>query len=116
MNSEQAENETQILGTEQSRDVAGPQADQFDCGDGVPGLVLTAQRPLSDGAGSGLNKGKGISAKLFALGSTILGQLLLALAVLAGGSALVGLVAAVILLACGLALVAVDVIGATNQG
>lgn len=46
---------------------------------------------------------------------TIVGQLLLALAVLAGGSALIGLLAAAVLLACGLTLIAVEVMGAGNH-
>ena len=115
MNDEQPENQPQTRKAERNRKEAGPMADQLDCGDGVPSLLLSAQEPLSDGAGSGLNQGKGITARQFALAMTILGQLLLALAVLAGGSALIGLLAAAVLLACGLTLVAVEVMGAGDH-
>lgn len=115
MNAEQPGNQPRPPGADRNRRTTGPLADQLDCGDGVPSLLLTAQKPLADGAGCGLNQGRGITAKQFALGMTIVGQLLLALAVLAGGSALIGLLAAAVLLACGLTLIAVEVMGAGNH-
>jgi len=78
-------------------------AKAFDCGDGVPDLRLLASEedptPRTDDPP--------ISALTAAMGLTIIGQLAILLAVLAGGNAVVGAMAGLGLLACGLTMVGV---------
>lgn len=82
-----------------------PIHDAFDCGDGVPNLPTP---------GNETNKPKAptldtprIGAGTAVMAITALGQLLLLLAVLAGGSPAVGLAAGLALFTCGLTLVGV---------
>ena len=73
----------------------------FDCGDGVPNL----RRITSEEATIARIDNPRISAGTVAMILTVSGQLAILLAVLAGGSAVVGALAALGLLACGLALI-----------
>lgn len=97
---------------------ANHQADAFDCGDGVPNLHFTREAPATvvhqpfgvathhnprpdtttgpTGPDTGLRPGPVI------LVLTLLGQIVLLLAVLAGGNPVVGAAAGLALLACGL--------------
>ena len=72
----------------------------FDCGDGVPNL----RRITSEEATIARIDNPRISAGTVAMILTVSGQLAILLAVLAGGSAVVGALAALGLLACGLTL------------
>ncbi|MEM9565586.1 MAG: hypothetical protein AAGA93_23390 [Actinomycetota bacterium] len=81
-----------------------PDAKTFDCGDGVPDLpLLTAEAASGDPAVDQ----PPIGAGTMVMALVVLGQLVLLLAVLAGGNALVGAVAGAALLACGLTIVGV---------
>lgn len=83
---------------------------RMDCGDGVPSLTIDRPShedrpfPFED------NRRPHVTAKAFAIGATVVGQLLIALSVLAGGSAFVGMFAAMTLLICGLGIVSTDVV------
>ncbi len=82
-------------------------ATQLDCGDGVPTLALVNQEPVRSRNESPTAMPQ-VTATGFAIGITVFGQLLIGMAVAAGGSPVVGIVAAVMLLLCGLALVAAE--------
>ena len=82
-------------------------ATQLDCGDGVPTLALVNQEPVRS-PNEPPTAMPQVTATGFAIGATVFGQLLIGMAVAAGGSPVVGVVAAVILLICGLALVAAE--------
>lgn len=84
-------------------------ANQLDCGDGVPTLTLVNQEPVRsrDEPRTAMPR---VTAAGFAIGVTVFGQLLIGMAVAGGGSAVVGVVAAVMLLLCGLALVAAETV------
>lgn len=75
-------------------------ATAFDCGDGVPNLTLinSGQEPTPR------IENPPISARTVAMGLTVIGQLAILLAVLAGGNPVVGALAALALLVCGLTL------------
>ncbi len=106
MVAEEAQNENQL------QNAAAKLAKDLDCGDGVPALKLDARNPGQD---DGSNLGRGgpkVTAKVFGLVATVFGQLLIGLAVLAGGSAMIGGFASVLLVACGLAMVMTDVVNA----
>ena len=107
MTAEQLRNEKQV------RAAAAKLAKDLDCGDGVPALTLVPREPRTEaGKEVGWN-GPRVTAKLFGLAATIAGQLLIGIAVLAGGDPLIGGFAAVILAMCGLALILTD---AVNRG
>lgn len=76
----------------------------FDCGDGVPELATMPREIVERQARRPDDGLPTISARTFALVLTIFGQLLVALVVAAGGSALVGSIVAIALLLCGLTL------------
>lgn len=78
-------------------------AKAFDCGDGVPDLMLI----VSEEHPTPRTDDPPISALTAAMGLTIIGQLAILLAVLAGGNAVVGAMAGLGLLACGLTMVGV---------
>ncbi len=77
----------------------------FDCGDGVPALVTQPRESGERIYRRPDDQLPQISAGVFALIATIFGQLLIALVVALGGNPVVGIVAALTLLACGLCLV-----------
>ncbi len=100
-----------IDGGNLSAEINAELAQQLDCGDGVPGLTLLKQESLGF-TDEKIKTAPHLTAKGFALGSTIIGQLLIAAAVAAGGSPIVGIAAATTLLLCGLTLLLAD---AVNQ-
>ncbi|MGI9596553.1 MAG: hypothetical protein ACR2QK_10355 [Acidimicrobiales bacterium] len=110
-------NENQFKPNQRSRVVEENRrlARQLDCGDGVPALMLVSQEPASAPADEADGPLFEISARGFALGATVVGQLLIGLAVAAGGSPLVGIVAAIMLLVSGLALVLVEVVNPADE-
>jgi hypothetical protein len=82
----------------------------YDCGDGVPALSTLPReeeeiRVVAPDTGL-----PNLSPRTFGLAATIIGQLLIAVAVLAGANPIVAGAAALSLLLCGLALVAVHVL------
>jgi hypothetical protein len=76
-----------------------PTADDFDCGDGVPHLplLLAQDRPDEDDVPTTPTP----SAAAVVIGLVLAGQLVLLLAVLAGGDPLIGAAAGLALLVCG---------------
>lgn len=84
--------------------------ENLDCGDGVP--FLTLDRPSHENRPfpADDNRRPHITARMFAIGATVVGQLMIALSVLAGGSAIVGLFAAATLLVCGLGIVSTEIL------
>ena len=80
-----------------------PRADTYDCGDGVPDLILAT----NDNTDEATDETNPIGAPLAFMILTIVGQLAILLAVLAGGDALIGAAAGLALLVC-----AVTVLGA----
>ncbi|MGH1488778.1 MAG: hypothetical protein ACRBK7_05195 [Acidimicrobiales bacterium] len=90
-------------------------AASLDCGDGVPALVLEQPRHETRAFPADGNKRAHITAKSFAIGATMAGQLLIALSVAAGGSALVGVFAAITLMLCGLGVVLTEVVNAQQR-
>jgi hypothetical protein len=82
--------------------------ESLDCGDGVPALTLErpADRPRPFPADD--LRRPHVTARVFAIAATALGQLLIAISVAVGGSALIGVMAALTLLVCGLGIVATD--------
>ncbi|MGB5760812.1 MAG: hypothetical protein WBM50_28110 [Acidimicrobiales bacterium] len=107
MTAEQVRNEKQL------RIAAARLAKELDCGDGVPALTLAPREPQAEAGNDSGWSGPKVTAKLFGLAATIAGQLLIGIAVLAGGSPLIGAFAAVILAVCGLAMILTD---AVNRG
>ncbi len=81
-----------------------PDANTFDCGDGVPDLPLLTVEVIGDDPTADRPP---IGAGTMTMALVVIGQLVLLLAVLAGGNALVGAVAGAALLACGLTIVGV---------
>lgn len=87
-------------------------ANQMDCGDGVPALQFERngdERTVGRIEKPTIEQGEAkITAKTFALGATVLGQIIVAIAMLIGGNPAVGAIAALAICGCGLALVAAD--------
>lgn len=78
-------------------------AQTYDCGDGVPDLVLRTNGPVTEELAittANADQPDPIGAPLAFMGLTIVGQLVILLAVLAGGNALIGAAAGLALLVC----------------
>jgi hypothetical protein len=85
-------------------------AQAFDCGDGVPALIIS-----NGDAGAGFDSGGSgglaatpepkISIRIFALAASVLTQILIGLIVAVGGNAVVGIFAAITVVTCSLILV-----------
>ncbi len=84
--------------------------EKLDCGDGVP--FLTLERPAHESRPFPAEDDRRphITAKTFAIGATAAGQLMIALSVAAGGSAIVGLFASATLLVCGIGIISTEVV------
>lgn len=80
-------------------------AQTYDCGDGVPDLALQTNGPVTSEQAivrAVAGEPTTIGAPVAFLGLTVVGQLVVLLAVLAGGNALIGAVAGIAMLACAL--------------
>lgn len=90
-------------------------AGDFDCGDGVPALTIihgNAGDSSSIGGHTGLGNSPEpkISIRVFALAASVLTQILIGIIVALGGNAIVGVVAAITVMACSLILVIAEAI------
>jgi len=80
-------------------------AETFDCGDGVPMLsIMPRERPVQD-EGNVNDLGPLIPARVAAVAVTIVGQLGIGATILLGGNPVIGGVAAIMMMICGMALV-----------
>ncbi len=80
-------------------------AQTYDCGDGVPDLVLATNGPATEELAiidAVADEPTTVGAPLAFMVLTIVGQLAILLAVLAGGNALIGAAAGLALLVCAL--------------
>jgi len=80
-------------------------AQTYDCGDGVPDLVLQTNGPVTEELAiidAAADRPTTVGAPLAFMVLTIVGQLAILLAVLAGGNALIGAAAGLALLVCAL--------------
>ncbi len=91
-----------------------PDAHTYDCGDGVPDLPLLTAEVTAEHTADTLRAPLGAGALV--MGLIVLGQLILLLAVLAGGNAMVGAVAGAALLVCGLTMLGVRTLRTTLFG